>query len=72
MAFPPEGEILRRAIGNWRPFVNGTPGRCCAQYRTAENGFATSSGVSKSAKVVLVPLHSDYDSLIRGSGAALG
>ena len=40
--------------------------------RIAENGFATSSGVSKSAKVVRVPLHSDYDSLIRGSGAALG
>src|SRR6266568_5587326 len=30
--------------------------------RIAENGFATSNGVSKSAKVVLVPLHSDYDS----------
>jgi hypothetical protein len=40
-----------------RPSSNSSPGRNDA--RTAENGFATGSGVSKSAKVVL----GSYDNL---------
>jgi hypothetical protein len=47
-------DAVARAPAQGRYRGAGGPNRRCTDARTAENGFATSSGVSKSAKVVLV------------------